>query len=167
MKKKSAFRVLAEANTFGGLKKAKLPTSRIDSRKLSIDEIKQFISEEFKDAKKVSDIEVEEKPGGWGDDALENEIEWVKKLDIKEFFQKKKSKANMMESVNLSELQKQLGDSHYVTFDDGQVSVWNKGTQGVGPQMAARIDKDGNIQVTPGNEWIKSKLLQAKDTEEK
>jgi len=92
--KKSTFRIMAEAKIFGGAERVKLPTSRVDTRRLSIDEIKEAVSKEFEDAKKSEDVELEERPGGWGDDALVKEIEWIKKLDIKEFFMKGKKKKN-------------------------------------------------------------------------
>lgn len=87
--KKSVYRTLAEAIVFNGLNKARLPTSRVDACRLSVDEIKSFIKEEFGKAKEACKVKAEEKPRGWGDDDLAKQIEWVKKLNIKEFFSKK------------------------------------------------------------------------------
>lgn len=92
MSKKSAFKVLAEAICTGKLANLELPNERIKHRKMSIDEIKEIMKEEFAKAKEAASVEAEEKPKGWGDDALENEIEWIKKLGIKEFFDVGKKK---------------------------------------------------------------------------
>ena len=85
---KSTYKTIAEAITFGGLGKARLTTSKVDHRRLTIDEIKEYITEEFGEAKKVSDVEAIEKPRGWTDDVLEKEIDWIKSLKIQEFFKK-------------------------------------------------------------------------------
>ena len=90
--KKSTYKILAEAFTFSGLKKIGLPTKRIDSRRLTIDEIKSFIKEEFGKAKKAAEVEADEEARGWGDAEIENNIDWVKKLNLKEFFAKKTEK---------------------------------------------------------------------------
>jgi len=68
-------------------------------------------------------------------------------------------------SIDLLKLRDQLGDSHSVSFEDGQIYIWNKGTQGVSNQMVGRIDKDGKITIQPGNEWIKGKILQSQSEE--
>lgn len=83
-KKKSSFKTMAEAMASGGLKNFKVPTSRVDNRRLTIDEIKDALLEEFGNAKKASDEEVQEPEKGWGDAELVNQIEWVKALDLKE-----------------------------------------------------------------------------------
>lgn len=83
MAKKNTYKVLAEALAFDGLKDFNPPAVK---RKLSVNEIKEFIKEEFGKARKASDEEAEEKPLGWSDDVLEKEIDWVKQLDIKESF---------------------------------------------------------------------------------
>ena len=87
--KKSVFKVIVEAIVHNGFKDFKMPTSRIDHRRLSIDEIKQYIVEEFGAAKKASDEDIQEPDKGWSDAELANEIDWVKKLDLKEFFKKR------------------------------------------------------------------------------
>ena len=84
MSKKNAYKVLAEAFATGGLKNVVLPTSRVNHRRLSVDEIKEHIMEEFEAAKKSSDVSTQEFPGGWGDAELEHEIDWMKSLDLKE-----------------------------------------------------------------------------------
>lgn len=89
-KKKSNFRIVAEAISSGRLAEVELPNDRIKHRKLSVDEIKEIMIEEFGKAKEVASVEAQEKEKGWGDDALEKEIEWVKKLGLKEFFNIKK-----------------------------------------------------------------------------
>lgn len=83
-KKKSSYKTMAEALALGGLKKFEVPTSRIDNRRLTVDEIKNALLEEFGKAKKASDEEVQEPDKGWGDAELANQIEWVKALDLKE-----------------------------------------------------------------------------------
>lgn len=83
---------MAEAIAFGKLKGFKMPTNRVNHRKLSVDEIKDIIKEEFGEAKKTSDVEVQDRPKGWGDAEIANEIEWIEALDLKEFFDKKKRK---------------------------------------------------------------------------
>lgn len=88
-KEKTAFSVLAEAMATGQLGNVKPDLSSLKSRKLSIDEIKDLIKEAFEDAKDVSNVKAKELEKGWGDTAIENEIDWMKKLGIKEFFVKK------------------------------------------------------------------------------
>jgi hypothetical protein len=93
--KKSSYKIIAEAVAFDGLKKVKMPTGRVDRRRLSVDEIKQCIEEEFGKAKDVDDEEVLDFPKGWGDEEIKNHmnhIDWLKKLDLKEFFVKKGKK---------------------------------------------------------------------------
>ena len=88
MAKKSNYKTIAEAIAFGGFKNFSVSTNKADGRKMTVDEIKQCIKEEFEAAKDASKTKLQEPPGGWGDAELENEIEWVKALDIKEFFKK-------------------------------------------------------------------------------
>jgi Zn-dependent peptidase ImmA (M78 family) len=83
-KKKSSYQTMAEAIALGGLKKFNVPTRRVDNRRLTIDEIKEALLEEFGKAKKASDEDMQEPDKGWGDAELANEIEWVKALDLKE-----------------------------------------------------------------------------------
>jgi hypothetical protein len=91
--KKSAYKVVAEAISSGqGLKDASLPTGRVDHRRLTIDEIKEHIKEEFGKVTDPKDVEPEEKPRGWGDQALAKEIEWIKKLNLESFFADKEEK---------------------------------------------------------------------------
>lgn len=77
---------LARGILLEGLADIDLPTSRVDKRKISIDEIKNIVLEEFGKAKDAKSVKVQDQPKGWGDAELEKEIDWVKKLDLKEFF---------------------------------------------------------------------------------
>jgi len=88
--KKSSYKTIAEAVALGGLREFDVPTNRVDNRRLTIDEIKSALLEEFGKAKKASDEEVQEPEKGWGDAELASEIEWVKALDLKEVFNIKK-----------------------------------------------------------------------------
>ena len=63
---------------------------KVSSKKLSLGEIKKIVKEEFEDIKDVEEVEAEELENGWGDAELENEIEWMKTLSIKEFYKKDK-----------------------------------------------------------------------------
>lgn len=87
---KSAYKTVAESIVFNKLKDLELPTARVDHRRLSVDEIKQYIQEEFGKAKEASDVKAKECEHGWGDAELEKEINWVKTLKLQEFFEKKK-----------------------------------------------------------------------------
>ena len=87
-KNKSAFRTLAEAFQGSGLKNLNLPTSRVDRRKLTVDEIKVYMKEEFGKAKEAEKVKAKEAPKGWGDAEIEGEINWLKALKLKEFFNK-------------------------------------------------------------------------------
>jgi len=69
-----------------GLRKVSFPTSTVDHRRLTVDEIKQHIVEEFGKVQAADDADLQEPPGGWGDAEIENEIEWIKSLNIKEVF---------------------------------------------------------------------------------
>lgn len=87
--KKSTYKTLAEAIAFDGLKKVELPTEKVNYRKLTVDEIKECIMEAFKDAKSVKDVELAEPPRGWGDSELARQMDFIKKLNLDEFFNKK------------------------------------------------------------------------------
>jgi hypothetical protein len=89
--KKSAYKTLAEAIASGvGLKALKVPTGRVDCRRLTIDEIKDHIKEEFGKVLSAEDVDAKEEPRGWGDADLEKEIEWAKTLKLESFFEDKK-----------------------------------------------------------------------------
>ena len=91
--KKNSYKTMAEAlSVTDGLKNFDPPIGRVSHRRLTIDEIKDYLLEEFGKAKKASDEEVQEPEKGWGDAELVNQIEWVKALDLKEVFNIKKSK---------------------------------------------------------------------------
>ena len=83
--KKSTYRTLAEALAFNQLKNVKMNLDHLDKRKLSITEMKQYIREAFDDAKAAAEVEAQELAHGWGDAEIENEINWVKSLNLKEF----------------------------------------------------------------------------------
>ena len=85
-KKKSTFQTIAEAMVFEKLGNMKLSTNHMNKRKLSIDEIKVLIREGFADAKKSADTKAKEAKEGWGNEEVENQIEWGKALKLKEFF---------------------------------------------------------------------------------
>jgi hypothetical protein len=84
--KKSAFKTIAEVLTFGN--SAEFPTDSLDSRRLSLDEVKSIVKEEFGKAKDAADVKAKEAEKGWGDVELEKEVNWMKALQIKEFFDK-------------------------------------------------------------------------------
>ena len=94
-KKKSTFQTIAEAMVFEKLGNMKLSTNHMNKRKLSIDEIKVLIRESFKDAKKSCDVSAKTAEGGWGSADTEKEIDWIKKLEIKEFFNLAESDADL------------------------------------------------------------------------
>jgi hypothetical protein len=87
---KSAFKIIATAMETNQLNEVSLPTTRVDTRRLSVDEIKNYITEEFEKAREVSDVETQDPELGWADAELAKEIEWIKTLDLKEFFDKKR-----------------------------------------------------------------------------
>ena len=87
-KKKSNFRTIAESLAFDGLKEFNVATPNLDHRKLSVDEIKTMIREEFEKAKKSSDTKSKEIEHGWGAADVENQVKWSKVLKLKEFFKK-------------------------------------------------------------------------------
>ena len=87
-KELKVYKVLMEAIARGMLKDVDLPVS-IDRRRLTIDEIKKYIVEEFEDAKNVEETSPEEEVP-WGDAELSKEVDWVKSLDLKEFFNRGK-----------------------------------------------------------------------------
>ena len=89
MAKKSTFRTLAEAIYFNKLKGVPVPLDEVNHRKLTVSEIKKIIMEEFAKAKESQDTKAKE-VDGWEDSELEQETEWMKSLNIKEFFFPKK-----------------------------------------------------------------------------
>ena len=87
---KSPYKTMAEAFNSDGLKRFNPPTERVNHRRLTVDEIKEHLLEEFGKAKDAADEDVQEPEKGWGDAELVNNIEWVKALDLKEVFGTKK-----------------------------------------------------------------------------
>jgi len=90
MSKKSTYKVIAEAIGFDGLKGLKVSTARADRRKLTIDEIKEYILEEFGNVKAADAEEVQEPEKGWMDAELAKSIEWAKAVDLIEIFNVKR-----------------------------------------------------------------------------
>jgi hypothetical protein len=82
------FKTIAEALASGKIKDANLSTESVNHRRLTVDEIKAYLMEEFGKAKEVSDVKAKEVEKGWGDAELEKTIDWVKTLQLKEFFKK-------------------------------------------------------------------------------
>jgi hypothetical protein len=99
MKKKSAFKTLMEGMVFEKLGNVKMNLERLNTRNATIDEIKQFIIEAAKKAKKESDAEAKQEMAlfgdevekGWGDAEIQNQIDFMKALNIKEMFFPSKS----------------------------------------------------------------------------
>lgn len=85
----NAYKTIAASLAAGKLKDVELPTSRVNHRRLTVDEIKDALKEEFAKAQDVSKVKADESAKGWGDAELAKEIEWVKALDLKEFFERK------------------------------------------------------------------------------
>jgi hypothetical protein len=86
----STFKTIAKGLYSGKMKNIELPTERVDHRRLTVDEIKECIKEEFGKAKEASKEKTQEK--NWGDAEIAKEIQWIKALDLKEFFEKKVTK---------------------------------------------------------------------------
>lgn len=86
--KKGTFKIIAESMKLD----LDAPTNLTRHRKMTIDEIKECIMEEFGKAKAASDVDVQDKEKGWSDADLELDIDFIKKLEIKEFFDKKSKK---------------------------------------------------------------------------
>ena len=91
-KNKSRFQILAEAMASAdGLGSLKVSNEHLNKRKLTIDEIKELIREGFGKAKDVSDTKAKEDEKGWGNADVENQIDWVDTLKLKEYFDTQKS----------------------------------------------------------------------------
>lgn len=84
---KSNYKVIAEGIATGKISKVELPTSRVNHRRLTVDEIKEVMSEEFKAARAAASEKVQSNKH-FGDAELAKEIDWVKALDLKEFFKR-------------------------------------------------------------------------------
>lgn len=82
--KKSVYKIIAESMVSGQFAKTELPTNSLKYRQLEHDELKEMVLREFEDAKAVCDVKYKEGP--WGDVELEQEIDFMKALDIKECF---------------------------------------------------------------------------------
>lgn len=89
--KKSAFKTIAEMIVFNS--DVELPTESLDpTRKLTVSELKDIVKEEFKAAKETANVKAKDLDS-WGDAEIENQVDWMKALDIKEFFDIKKSES--------------------------------------------------------------------------
>jgi lipoate-protein ligase A len=84
----SAYKTIATAIQEGKLKDVELPTERVNHRRLTVDEIKNFIREEFEKAKDANKAKADQKDKHWTDADIEQEIYWAKALKLKEFFDK-------------------------------------------------------------------------------
>lgn len=94
------YKILAEAIASGKLQKVNVSTERVNYRRLTVDEIKQHLIEEFGKAKDVAAVKAKENAKGWGDAEIAKEIEWIKALDLCEFFDAKpKSKKEVNEEI--------------------------------------------------------------------
>lgn len=85
-KKNKTFQTLAKTLFSNKLSEVSMPTDRVDYRHLSKEDLKKYMTEAFKDAKDACEVEAEE--GFWGDAEIENELNWVKTLKLKEYFGK-------------------------------------------------------------------------------
>jgi hypothetical protein len=100
MKKKSAFKTLMEGMVLEKFGNVKMSLERLRTRNASVDEIKKFIIEAAKKAKKETDDEAkhemalfgDEVEKGWGDAELAHQVKFAKALNIKEMFFPSKSK---------------------------------------------------------------------------
>jgi hypothetical protein len=84
---KKTYKVIMEAISSGRLKDVDLPMNATKHRRMTVDEIKEVLQEVFEEAQNVEEC-VPDKEEQWSDAEIENEINWVKALDIKEFFKK-------------------------------------------------------------------------------
>lgn len=83
--KKNAYKVIMEGIASGKISEVDFPSNkRSSSRRLSLEEIKKIVKEEFEDVKDVADVKAVE--DNWSDAELEKEVNWSKELDLKEFF---------------------------------------------------------------------------------
>ena len=81
------FKTIAKSLAFGKLSEVELPTKRVDNRRLTVDEIKEYIQEEFGKIEDVKKVKAKELPKGWGDSEILNHINWIKSLNLKEYFE--------------------------------------------------------------------------------
>ena len=82
----SIYKNIAKGLASGKLGNLEFPTENIDRRRLTVDEIKGLVHEEFGKAKDVSKQTYQNKH--FGDAELAKEIDWVKALDLREFFER-------------------------------------------------------------------------------
>jgi hypothetical protein len=82
----SNYKKITESILNGKIQEVEMPTPHLNKRRLSLDEVKQMVAEEFEKAKAVCDIKAKEVEDGWGKTELEKEINWMKALSLKEFF---------------------------------------------------------------------------------
>lgn len=80
------YKIIAEAIASGKLAEVDMPTENLDAKKLTIEELKAIVKEEFGKAKAVADVKAKESQ--FADADLADEVDWVKKLKLKEFFSK-------------------------------------------------------------------------------
>jgi lipoate-protein ligase A len=80
----SAYKVLAQIIASNKLKEVRMPTSNLDTKKLTMEDVRTIVEEEFKDAKAVKDVKAKEEP--WNDVEPPAKEDWVKKYKLKEWF---------------------------------------------------------------------------------
>lgn len=80
-----------EASINGQLNKVAMPTPNL-KRKMSLEEVKALVGEEFEKAKEVCKVKAKEEDEGWGKAELEKETNWMKILSIKEWLINKSPK---------------------------------------------------------------------------
>ena len=80
------FKTIATSLAFGKLDEVEFPTKRVDNRRLTVDEIKEYIKEEFGKVKDAKKVKAKELPKGWGDAEILNHINFIKALNLKEYF---------------------------------------------------------------------------------
>jgi len=81
----SNFKKIMEASINGQLNKVAMPTPNLNKRKMSLEEVKALVGEEFEKAKDACDTKAKEVDDGWGKAELEKEMNWMKILSIKEW----------------------------------------------------------------------------------
>jgi len=62
-----------------------MPTPNLNSRTMSLEEVKELVNEEFEKAKDACDTKAKKADDGWGKAELEKELDWMKVLSIKEW----------------------------------------------------------------------------------
>lgn len=77
--KKSAYKVFAEAFFNGAISKLEMPLINLNTRRLTVDEIKAYLMEEFEKAKDVTKVKTQ-KDTPWHEAELEDPVDWQKEI---------------------------------------------------------------------------------------